>query len=757
MNYNFLIFIITSSFILSSCGGGGGGGGSAQPANPGPSINFSSSFSNIVDVGTEYSFSWSTSNAQTCSSSGDWQETVNTSGSHTLTLNESKIYDFGLTCSSASGASSSKTLSVTSNYHTVSGKVFNENNSNLTIYIDQNLNGKFDTHELSGISTSDGSYQIRSFDNIECLQDYPIAVDNSYLFSINKLDDKKDVNISPLTSLFNVMLFDISNNISNFYQNLTPCNMLDRQRLRQFKDSYTTALERQENLTSYSYGEIQQDPSASNNPSISLSRFQDIDKFYQSAEAIELMFVDSTKKILDEGLAGTGFSSNDYDINSAFSLSYFNSAIFLNDVSYPNSLSDEDLSANSIDDVSLRSWFIININPNSNVSMANLNGWDEDYQILIAPNAFIDNNSNLLRDQQACWVNPASYCYVDIENDILGDNASTQIYNETLISSLQKETSRGYEVIVSSEDLYAVSQQCDISNSYRVLDTLTQSSDDRFYTKDYFISAWYDINLDWEGDCYEWNGGSNYQWMLSETNYDDGSVITVYWDSPSIDGLDSAYSPLNFNESNLPPDRIPDIYITNFINKPLFNLSDPSFDVNEETFQNIASAMMDKLIDTYNQEGWSWFSFDVDNINGGYAFITFEMYANWDITAYCSLNGDVILDSRDAEFSSDPITNVYITMIACLQPYEEFEGSMFSRFSNHNADNTQRTISPYRGLITYNGDVFNSSKLPSTLKLESNDKSQSRSKEVTDNIKDQRFQRDKIHLNKKKFENFKIQ
>jgi hypothetical protein len=290
-----------------------------------------------------------------------------------------------------------------------------------------------------------------------------------------------------------------------------------------------------------------------------------------------------------------------------------------------------------------------------------------------------------------------------------------------------------------------------------VVDTLTQSSDDRFYTRDYFLSSWYDISLDWEGDCYEWNGGSNYQWMLSETNYDDGSVITVGWDSPSIDGLDSAYSTLDFDESNLPPDRIPDIYITNFINKPLFTLSDPLFDVNAETFQNIATAMMNKLIDTYNQEGWAWFSFDVDNINGGRAYIVFEMYANSDITAYCYLNGDLSLDSRDAEFSSDPITNVYITMIACLQPYEEFEGSMFSRFSNHNADNTQRTISPYRGLITYDEDAFNSSKLPSTLKLEGNYKSQSRLKEETDNTKEQRLRRDKIHLNKKRFKNFKIQ
>ena len=93
-------------FILSSCGGGGGGGGaSAAPAIPLAIINLSSSLSGELDVGTEFTFSWSTTNAVSCSSSGDWNQAVGTSGSYTLTLDEAKNYVFTLSCTNSEGRS----------------------------------------------------------------------------------------------------------------------------------------------------------------------------------------------------------------------------------------------------------------------------------------------------------------------------------------------------------------------------------------------------------------------------------------------------------------------------------------------------------------------------------------------------------------------------------------------------------------------------------------------------------------------------
>ena len=74
------VYLLVPLFILASCGGGGGGGSASpeSPAIPLPTINFSSNQSGEIDVGSEYSFSWTTSNAKSCSTSGDWNTTVNT-------------------------------------------------------------------------------------------------------------------------------------------------------------------------------------------------------------------------------------------------------------------------------------------------------------------------------------------------------------------------------------------------------------------------------------------------------------------------------------------------------------------------------------------------------------------------------------------------------------------------------------------------------------------------------------------------------
>ena len=192
--------ILVTTFILASCGGGGGGGSSSpSPSAPLASINISSDLSGEVDVGTEYTFTWTTSNASSCSSSGDWNETVGTSGSHTLTLNEAKVYTFTLSCTNSDGRSSSSSISITANYLLIGGKIIHPDNSGKTVYIDQNHNRVFDSFEYSGESDSDGNYQIRSMDNLECIKDFPVAVNNTYLYSINPLANKEEVNISPLT------------------------------------------------------------------------------------------------------------------------------------------------------------------------------------------------------------------------------------------------------------------------------------------------------------------------------------------------------------------------------------------------------------------------------------------------------------------------------------------------------------------------------------------------------------------------------
>ena len=141
-----------------------------SPAIPLPTINFSSNQSGEIDVGSEYSFSWTTSNAQSCSTSGDWNITVNTNGSHSLTLDESKTYSFTLRCVNSEGSSTSKSITIIANYLLIGGTIIHEDNTDRTVYIDQNQNRIFDSYEYSGTSDSNGNFQIRSTANIECLK-----------------------------------------------------------------------------------------------------------------------------------------------------------------------------------------------------------------------------------------------------------------------------------------------------------------------------------------------------------------------------------------------------------------------------------------------------------------------------------------------------------------------------------------------------------------------------------------------------------
>ena len=127
--------------FLFSCGGGGGGGGSndvisssqAAPATPSATTELSSNLS-IVDVGDSITVTWSSTNASTCSASGDWSGTKSTSGNENIILNEAKSYSFSLNCSGAL-----KTLNISASY-AISGVLYSDAPSTYTVFIDQNIN-----------------------------------------------------------------------------------------------------------------------------------------------------------------------------------------------------------------------------------------------------------------------------------------------------------------------------------------------------------------------------------------------------------------------------------------------------------------------------------------------------------------------------------------------------------------------------------------------------------------------------------------
>ena len=99
--------ILITFVFLSSCGGGGGGG-SDPVLNPTSSI--SSSFSTTY-IGNSVTITWSSTNATSCSASGDWSGGKGTSGSEEVQITKEGTSTFTISCSSG-GMSSNSSVSV---------------------------------------------------------------------------------------------------------------------------------------------------------------------------------------------------------------------------------------------------------------------------------------------------------------------------------------------------------------------------------------------------------------------------------------------------------------------------------------------------------------------------------------------------------------------------------------------------------------------------------------------------------------------
>ena len=141
------IFLLPVIFIISSCGGGGGGGSAPEPQIPLASVNLSVSASEVY-IGDTITLSWTTSNASTCTASGDWEGTKSLSGSEDLSFTESGQKNFTLSCTNSEGTSSSD--SVTTNVlGNTDGLVIGINRiSSSNVTLDLNSNFQADEGEL---------------------------------------------------------------------------------------------------------------------------------------------------------------------------------------------------------------------------------------------------------------------------------------------------------------------------------------------------------------------------------------------------------------------------------------------------------------------------------------------------------------------------------------------------------------------------------------------------------------------------------
>ena len=102
------IFVI-SVLLLSACSGGGGnsGGGSVPtpPATPSPAVSFSAS-SQSIDVNTEFTLTWSATNTNSCTASGDWSGDKATSGNEALIEVQIGTKTYVISCSGTGGQAS---------------------------------------------------------------------------------------------------------------------------------------------------------------------------------------------------------------------------------------------------------------------------------------------------------------------------------------------------------------------------------------------------------------------------------------------------------------------------------------------------------------------------------------------------------------------------------------------------------------------------------------------------------------------------
>ena len=663
--------------LVGALAAGGGGGGSSAPL---PSINMTSGQSGEIDVGSEYSFSWTTSNAQSCSASGDWSSEVGISGSHTQKLTESKSYQFTLTCRNSDGASSSSSRSVIANYLLIGGNIIDEDNANRTVFIDQNHNRNLDAFEYSGVSDGQGNYQIRAAEDIECLKDFPVAVSDSMLYSNNPLPNKEQVNISWLTSFFRgVTPWSYPSLAGDFYNSAEPCNLWDTRRKNFTRNFVNLEIQLQQNVTGYSYQELQ---------TLDSARLRDAAPFYSSLTDVEDLMVEELVNELDSQLATVGASAGDFEIASTPDLMPANLTIFLNDVSYPASLADF-YAPEAIEQVSVRSDFAFFIDPKPAVSIVNQTGWDEHYFIEFDP-AFVNNNGQLLRDEESCHVLLSSDALCDLSGETF--NGSIPVYDTFFDYWLEKDTSRGKELIISFEENYKGVASCwrwDVNE-------IVYLSEERI-DNGYAIDTYWNSNvggLDAEGLCVPFSSVADFNWMESWRDYADGSSASVSWDNTDIDFLPDAFSFFELSESNLPPSRIRSDIVDQFSRRPYiwaFEADNDTLSMN--TAQNIASDMIAYANQRRVFGDYAWIQYEVFNTQGGRARATYlsEPYYGY---VTCSVEGVTFISVSG--YRSDISNSLY----NCLTTQDDNGDFIFSRSSQHQEiDVSQYTRSPYSGLV----------------------------------------------------------
>jgi hypothetical protein len=197
-----------------------------------PTVTLSASTTSVT-INSSFTLTWSSTNATSCSASGDWSNSIDTSGDQSITETEPGSKTYNILCSGDGGnATDSVVVNVNSeesntafNGYAIDGYI-----SGANIFIDQNFNFTLDDGEFSSVTASDGSFVIETNDEtiFKCLKKRPIVADvpegafdstlggvtEAYQMILPSVDDAGNSNIiiSPFTSLFAEAIIKGKNN-----------------------------------------------------------------------------------------------------------------------------------------------------------------------------------------------------------------------------------------------------------------------------------------------------------------------------------------------------------------------------------------------------------------------------------------------------------------------------------------------------------------------------------------------------------------
>ena len=194
-------FVFSLVFILTSCGGGGSGPAIAKI------LSFASSVSSSL-IGGTVNITWTSSESTGCVASGSWAGTKATSGSETVTISNTGVNEFTLTCNGVGGnAVANFTVE---GYRNVSGVSVDGYISDATIFIDTNDDFTNNASENSTTSDSSGAFTIKHNNGVLISmggKDIDTLVQLDVLMLTAPLNGYSDLNfsITPVTTIANFL------------------------------------------------------------------------------------------------------------------------------------------------------------------------------------------------------------------------------------------------------------------------------------------------------------------------------------------------------------------------------------------------------------------------------------------------------------------------------------------------------------------------------------------------------------------------